>query len=311
MRAVVLCRSITLFKLAAVLLALASLSGARAECMLNRAASLPLILWQQKLFVGATVNGIPSYFFIDTGAASTTLSQALADGQNLLRDFDHAADTFGVGGVESQLTIVQAHDVAIGPVRLLDRSFPVAVFAERMSDGSPVGGLIGADILSRFDLDLDLPGRRLGLWRVSGCSEVKPDWPGDAQSAPLDIAPSRHVAVPVRIDGATLDLLIDTGAPNVVLSTRAAARAGATPDILEQNHTLSGRGVNDRRFAGWMHIFGRLEVAGQVFGDVPTVVVAPSRVQMGDGLLGLEFLKRGRVWISYSTGKFFVEKTPP
>ena len=284
---------------------------ARAECSINRSASLPLILWQQKLYVGAQVNGVSVYFFIDTGAGATTLSQDLADGQNLARDFDHSADTFGVGGIESHLTIVQARDVAIGPIHLVNRSFPVAAFAQRMEDGSPVGGLIGADILSRFDLDIDLPGRRLGLWRVAGCDEVKPDWPGHAQATPLDIEPSRHITVPVRIDGASLNLLVDTGSPNLVLSSRSAARAGATPDILEQNQPLSGRGVNDRAFAGWMHIFERLEVAGQVFGDIRTIVVAPSRVQMGDGLLGLEFLKRGRVWISYSTAKFFVQKTSP
>ena len=291
------------------LLALLAAGSAHAECVVSRSASLPLILWQQKLYVSAEVNGTPAYFFIDTGAAVTTLSQGLANSLNLKRDFDHSADTFGVGGIESHLTIVQAHDVAIGPIHIVNRSFPVAAFAERMADSSPVGGLIGADILSRFDLDLDLPGRRLGLWHVAGCDEVKPDWPGEAGAAPLDIAASHHIAVPVRIDGARLDLLVDTGSPSLVLSPRAAARAGATPEILEQNRALNGRGVNDRPFAGWMHIFTRMEVAGQVFGDIRTIVVAPSRVQMGDGLLGLEFLKRGRVWISYSTGKFYVEKT--
>ena len=291
--------------------ALMAANHARAECTVNRSATLPLLLWQQKLYVSAQVNGIPAYFFIDTGAGATTLSQDLANGQNLARDFDHSADTFGVGGIESHLTIVQAHDMAIGPIHLANRSFPIAAFAQRMQDGTPVGGLIGADILSHFDLDLDLPGRRLGLWRVTGCDEVKPDWPGDPQAAPLNIASSRHIAVPVRIDGASLDLLVDTGSPSLVLSSRSAARAGATPDVLEQNQPLSGRGVNDRAFAGWMHIFQRLEVAGQVFGDIPTIVVAPTRVQMGDGLLGLEFLKRSRVWISYSTAKFFVQKTSP
>jgi hypothetical protein len=37
-------------------------------------------------------------------------------------------------------------------------------------------------------------------------------------------------------------------------------------------------------------------------------VVANGRYgSMGDGLLGVEFLKRGRVWLSYSTGNFFAE----
>ena len=282
---------------------------AGAECSMNRAALLPLVLWDQKLVVVAEVNGTRVPFIVDTGASVTTLSEHLARSLNLPRDFDHVADMFGVGGMESHLYIAQTHDFDLAGVHLAGRSFPVADFADRTADGTPLGGLIGADILSRFDVDLDLPGRRLGLWRTTGCSEVRPDWPGDSAETALEIATTRHVSVPVRINGAALDLMLDTGSPGLVLSTRAAARAGAPPEILEQNRQLVGHGVNDRPFSAWFHIFQRLDVAGQVFGDVGGVVVSPGRIQTGDGLLGLEFFKRGRVWISYGTGKFFVQKT--
>ncbi len=293
----------------AVLIALLAAVSAHAECRMGRAASLPITLWQQKLFVPVEVDGTRAFFFVDTGASTTTLSEQLADRLSLPRDFDRSADVVGVGGVESRLTIVRANEVSLQAVHIQKQSFPVAAFAESMADGSPVGGLIGADILSRFDLDLDLPDRRLVLWTVAGCSEVRPDWPGDAAGTPLQVAPSRHASIPVRIDGASLDLLIDTGAPTLILSSRAAARAGATPDVLEENRRMVGHGVNDRAFDARMHIFGRVEVAGQVFGDVRAIVVAPSRVPTGDGLLGLEFLKRARVWLSYGTSTLFVQKS--
>ena len=72
---------------------------------------------------------------------------------------------------------------------------------------------------------------------------------------------------------------------------------------------MVGHGVNDRPFAARLHIFNRLDVAGQVFGDVRSVVLPPGRIQTGDGLLGLELLKRTRVWLSYSTGRMFIENT--
>ncbi len=296
-------------RLVSCLLLLCAPIFARAECLKRRAALLPLVLWQQKIFVRAEIEGRPTFLFIDTGAAATTLSKSIADGLDLPRDFDHAADIFGVGGVESHLSIVRAHSLSLASVQVVDHDYPVASFDRPMADGTPVGGLIGADILSRFDVDLDIAHRTLGLWRVSGCADITPDWPGADTGVALDISPSRHASIPVRIDGALLDLLVDTGAPALVLSTRAAARAGATPDILEQNRRLEGRGVNDRPFGAWLHIFGRLEVAGEVFGDVRALVVAPGRVPSGDGLLGLEFLKRGRVWLSYSTGRFFIQPT--
>jgi len=292
-----------------VLLTLLGPGPASAACTMNRAALLPITLWQGKLFVPVAVNGTRENFFIDTGAATTTLSQATATALNIPRDFDHTQDTFGVGGLESHLYIGQVESLSLGDIRVQNTSLAVAAFAQRMADGvTPVGGLIGADILSRFDIDLDIPNRRLGLWRVTGCTEVKPDWPGEASSVPMQVAPSRHVTIPVRIDGANLDLLVDTGSPSLVLSTRAAARAGATPEILEEGRQLQGMGVNDRAFHAWFHIFQRMDIGRQVFGDVRAVIVSNGRYEnIGDGLFGLEFLKRGRVWLSYSTGSFFAE----
>jgi predicted aspartyl protease len=294
---------------------LASIAGllagaAQAECVMNRAAVLPITLWQNKLFVPVTVNGVAERFFVDTGAAVTTLSDSLANALNIPRDFDHTIDMFGVAGRESHLYIGEVDSINVGGVELKKHSFPVAAFGSFMlADGhSRADGLIGADILSHFDVDIDIPHRQIAFWRVQGCGVVKPDWPGDASSVPMQIAPSRNITVPVRIDGAMLDLVLDTGAGDLLLSTRAAARAGATPEVLEESRQSTGFGVNDRSYPVWLHVFRRVEVGTQVYGDVRGVVVNRGRyMDQGDGLLGVEFLKRGRVWISYSTSTFFTE----
>ena len=288
---------------------------AHAECRKQRMAVLPLTLWDQKLYVSATVNGTKLRFFLDTGSAVTTLSQAAAEMLNLPRDFDRSADMLGVGGVESRLTLVGPATFGLGGLSWTLPAVPVAAFAARLADGTQVGGLIGADVLSRYDLDLDIPGRQLGLWQVTGCDTVTPDWPGEAGSArldeagsaSLDVDTSRHATVPVRVDDVAVQLMLDTGSPGLMLSTRAAARAGAPPELLEESRRLSGTGINDRAFSAWLHIFARLEVAGVRFGDVRAVVVSPGRLGRGDGLLGLDYLKRGRVWLSYSTGRIFMQ----
>ena len=284
--------------------------AARAECTMHRAAELPLTLWQDKLFVPVTIDGAPRMMFLDTGAGITTVAVKTANALSLPRDFDHTLDAFGVGGMESHLYLVHTRTLMLGGIAVNGQTFPVAEFAGVMADDeTPVGGLIGADLLSHFDLDLDVPHRRLGLWQVSGCTDVKPDWTGPTGSVAIAIEPSRHVSVPVKADGTVVNLLLDTGSPGLVLSTRAAARAGATPEMLEESRTLRGHGLNERAFSGWLHIVARLEVAGEVFGDARAVVVSNGRVQSGDGLLGLAFLKRGRVWVSYATGRLFVERT--
>lgn len=276
---------------------------------MNRVANLPITLFQDKLFIPASIDGAERLFFIDTGAGITTLSQDLAASLNLPRDFDHTTDAVGVGGMESHLYIAHTQKIEIGGLSFANMAFPTAAFAEHLADGSTPGGLIGADLLSHFDLDIDIANRRLALWHVAGCTEIKPDWPAESSAADLSVAPSRHASISVRLDGTPMDLLLDTGSPGLVVSTRAAARAGVTPDMLEEGRQLQGHGVNNRAFTAWLHIFQRLEVAGQVFGDARAVVVSNGRLQSGDGLLGVAFLKRGRVWVSYATGQLFVEKT--
>jgi predicted aspartyl protease len=290
-------------------LVLLTAPSARAECIKNRAALLPITLWQNKLYVPVTLNGVTRPFFVDTGAAVTYIAQDLADELNLPHDFDHTMDTFGVGGQESHLYIAEIASLALGDIQVTKRHFPVAAFGDRLADGrSKPGGLIGADILSHFDMDIDIPHRQLALWRVTGCTDIQPDWDNASAPVPMQIAPSRHATVPVRIDGASLDLMLDTGSPDLVLSTHAAARAGATPEVLEDNRQTQGFGVNDRAFHAWMHIFQRVQLGSMVFGDVRTIIVNNGRYgSIGDGLLGVEFLKRGRVWLSYSTGSFFAQ----
>ncbi len=282
---------------------------ARADCLMNRVAQLPITLWRDKLYVPVVVDGTTVMMFIDTGAAVTTVSKETAESLHLPRDFDNTVDVFGVGGKESHLYIAHTQSLMLGAVKVTDKPVPIAAFGELLADGSAAGGLVGADILSHFDLDIDINHRQLGLWNVAGCDEVKPDWGGMTSSSDITVAPSRHVVVPVKLGGVSVNLLLDTGSPGLVVSTRAAARAGATPEMLEESRPLRGHGVNDAAFSAFLHIFPRLEVAGQVFGDARAVVVNSGRVDMGgDGLLGVEFLKRGRFWVSYSTSRFFVER---
>lgn len=292
-------------RLAALLIVTFLPSAARCECSITRAALLPLTLWQDKAYIIASIEGDAVPMFIDTGAAATTLSQSVAGRLNLERNFDHAADILGVGGRESHLGIVEARSFSLADLRYTHKAFPVAKFTDRLADGSAPGGLIGADILSHFDLDVDLAHRQLGLWRVSGCEDARPSWAGGRAPAELEVQPSGHVTALARVDGVALDLMLDTGSPGLVLSTRAAARAGATPEILEQGRTLEGRGINERSFQAWRHVFGRVSIGSEVFGDVGAIVVGGGRLQTGDGLLGLMFFKRNRVWISYATAKLY------
>ena len=266
-----------------------------------------MTLWQDKLFVPVTIEGTPQFMAVDTGASTTVLSSSVAGALNISHDFDHTSDMEGVGGADSHLYIGEVRRLGVGFITLTNSRIPIADFPMRMADGRDAAGLLGADILMHFDIEIDIARRRLDFWRISGCSSVQPDFEGAYSTAPMTIDNFRHVSVPVRIGLSTLDLTLDTGAPGLVLTRRAAARAGATPDVLDQDRKIGGSGVNNRAFEARLHIFPRVEVGTQVFGDVPAAVVDNSRLNRYDGLLGLMFLRRSRVWLSYATGTIFMQ----
>ncbi len=274
---------------------------------MQHVASLPVTLWQDKLFVPVTIEGTAHFMAVDTGASTTVLSGSVAGALNISHDFDHTSDMEGVGGADSHLYIGEVHRLGVGSITLADTRIPIADFPMRMADGSAAAGLLGADILVHFDVAIDIARRRLDFWRVTDCATVQPDFQGAYSTAPMTIDAFRHVSVPVKIGLSTLELTLDTGAPGLLLTRRAAARAGAPPDILEQDREIGGNGVNNRAFEARLHIFPRLELGSQVFGDVPAAVVEDSRLTRYDGLLGLMFLRRCRVWLSYATGTIFMQ----
>ena len=186
----------------------------------------------------------------------------------------------------------------------------IADFNMPLADGEQSGGLLGGDLLSQFDLDLDVPGRRAGFWRISGCDSVTPPWDASTSSVPLMRRSRNLVALELRVNDAPIELMLDTGAPFLVLNELEAARAGVPPEVIEQGRVVNGRGVNETAYTGHVHIFDDIRLGGARYEEVPAVVVPRSRYGGDSGLLGLMFLRQHHVWLSYATNTLFVQNAP-
>ena len=114
---------------------------------MQHVASLPVTLWQDKLFVPVTIEGTSQFMAVDTGASTTVLSSSVASALNISHDFDRTSDMEGVGGTDSHLYIGEVHRLGVGSITLTDSRIPIADFPMRMADGSAAGGLLGARIL--------------------------------------------------------------------------------------------------------------------------------------------------------------------
>ena len=296
--------------LTGLLATLLTASPAARACTMAQVADVPLTLFENKLFVPVTVNGTAQRLAIDTGADVTVLSTAVARRLGIEHDFDHTVELMGVGGRDNHLYSGLVEHLDLGGIRLDGRHLAIADFSMPMADGEPSGGLLGGDLLASYDIDLDVPARHAGFWRVTGCDSVVPPWNTAVSAVPLTRRSSHLETLDVRVNEATVQLILDTGAPFLVLSERDAARAGVPPEMIENGRLVQDRGVNDTPFSGYIHFFNDVRVGDARYQEVPTVVVPRSRYGMDIGLLGLMFLRQHRVWLSYATNTLFVQTAP-
>ncbi len=273
-------------------------------------ADVPLTLYQNKLFVPISMNGTIEKLAMDTGAGSTILSTAAARRLNVTRDFDHTVEMLGVGGKDNHLYSARVEKMAFAGLHFDSWHLAIADFTMPLANGEEMGGLLGADILSLFDIDINVPGRIAGFWRVSGCDRLAPPWTTEASELPLQRVGIDHVSLPISVEGVPMQVELDTGAPGLVLTELEAARAGASPESLADGQVITGRGVNDSAYMGHMHVFQTVRVGRVSYDQVVTQVVPRARLQSFSGLLGLAFLRQHRVWLSYATNRLFIQTAP-
>lgn len=98
---------------------------------------------------------------------------------------------------------------------------------------APAGldGVLGGDVLTRFDVEIDLATQTATLWQMPGCAGIegadlpRPDWASGGSGVPFTLGPGRGVQLPMQVNGAALSLQLDGGA-GVRLRNAAAHRAG-------------------------------------------------------------------------------------
>lgn len=279
------------------LLVMASLvvpGQARAVC--TRVADLPLHVVDGYVLVPATVAGTPVQFLLDTGAEDMLIEPAIADALQLpLRGMIRI---YGTGGSQDA-QVVSLPGLRLGDAALPARSAPVAALPITLRTTPPLAGLLGASVLSQFDIDLDIPGGRMALFLAGEC----PVPPGVV--LPLDLTRSGEAFIPVRVNGQALLAQIDTGSRPNILTTAAARRLG----IAVPTSANTAPGIDGQRLP-LGHTQIRLGLGDGP--DAPTPVsIGPLQLERGEMLLGLDVLARQRMWISYARRQISFARPAP
>ena len=276
-------------------------------CRVETVADLPLLPHVGITAVEATLQGRKVALLIDTGASVSTVSRGGAQQFDLRPGADaRYTSLVGIGGV-TFAPIVTVNDLGLGRGLAHNLELPVAADFPRPVDGLPVFGLFGADFLSNYDVDIDVPHQYFGLYKATGCdSAMRPFDP------PYFEVPFRdedgHIALEIKLDGHPATAILDTGASSTMIDRNAALAAGVTPDLLAADRARTVSGIDSRAVTVRRHRFGGLEVGDERLNNVPLDV---ADVQTGATLLGRDFLRFNRVLISYGRRTLFIQPVAP
>ena len=298
---------------AAALALLASSVAGNGACVVRQATSVPVDMAQGAVTVPMEVNGQAATFILDSGAQRSVVSQKAVDRLGLARDEWVGTTMGGVGGIESRPN-AKPRSISLGGVALVrrtvshDTSLTVGVLPA--TGDRAIDGLLGRDFLSLFDLDLDIPGRRLALFSVDGCSGRFLPWTSAYTVIPVTSPAAEAVVVPVTLDGRPLRALLDSGASASLLAAPGIFKLGIDPASLATDPADRISGFPPRMITVHRHRFRSLDVGGDVV-ESPMVWVEPIRLMpVADMLLGADWLATRRVWISFATHQLFVARAP-
>jgi predicted aspartyl protease len=279
-----------------------------AACSINKVAELPVRLAGGGVLIPASINHTAVQMELDTGAEMTTVTPAMASELRLPPDARRRTVVHATGGdVTSRNQLVWNFE--IGHQLWQNQSFTLVDLARTLNEDPPVASLLGADLLSEFDVELDLPHDRVVLWQVRGCSGdfAWPDVPHSRLA--LQRHPPNRLVTPVHVQGQPLTALIDWGANSTVMGEAAAERLGITLDMLNTDPSGHQNGADRRQGVIHLHRFADVQIGPERF-QMLRIGVAPIHVRDADILLGIDYARRRHLWLSYATGQLFVILPP-
>jgi predicted aspartyl protease len=276
-----------------------------ADCRLEQVAQVPMSLNTGHVVIPASANGKDLTLGIDTGGYGTSLSKAGIARLGLTYAARLGAIIPAGGGAWFSEGDVHLGSLRIGDLEL-DRMYLPEMDALPAADG-----LIGPDILNKYDVELDFSGKIFRLFKTHPCADHAVTWTSSYTVLPFTLTQNGHVRVRVTLDGQDADAILDTGAPISVLSTQDANsmfRLNGNSAGVEAVNPVSGPAWG-RPAKAYATTFKTLTIGG--------VTVQGPRMELIEGhnflghdfarlVLGNDVLSRFHLYIAYRQQKLYL-----
>jgi len=278
--------------------------GAAADkCDLKRLIETPLVSGSYfRPVISITMNDKPQKVLLDTGGFWSIVSPEVAVGLPRLRS--PLTGRLGLRG-RAMGELVKMPSVQIGPARAANVDFLIA--PEGYDDS--VEATLGANLLAQFDVEIDPVKNTASLFSPDHCDGKVIYWPhSDYAEIPFKLRRGdRWIIMSLMLSGKEVKVMIDTGAPQSVLSMKAAKRLfDLTPDSPGMQPQGTETDDHGRSFRTYRYQFSSLEM-GEISFKNPWIEVADVDDESSiDMILGMHQLAALHLYFAYGEEKLYV-----
>jgi tetratricopeptide (TPR) repeat protein len=293
---------------------------AAAGCTLAKLVEFPITMTGPRALTTVKINGVEQRLTVDSGAFYSMLSAASAAQLNLKTSpLPGGLTVRGMGGGTAQVLSTRVKTLTLANVDLHDMEFLVG--------GTEIGagsiGVLGRNILYLADIEYDLANgvirliepkdcgkKPLAYWS-SGYSEssffAREDMHPPSTGSNFAGRPAPWMVTNIGIasvNGSEIHVLLDTGSTVSILSLKAAAKAGVTPDSAGVVDAGDSIGIGRNTFRTYIARFDSFKIGQEEiknarlrFGDIDVPGV--------DMMLGADFFLSHRIYVANSQHKIY------
>lgn len=281
------------------------------DCKLKRVAALDIKVGAgQRVEVPSQIGGQPLSLIVDTGSAHSMIAERTANALGL-KQSPFPESRVSMWGGARITRYVTVDSLQLGRL-LLGRSELFVIPNQYMSPDSD--GLLGADIMSRFDADFDFGNGKLNFFSQDHCSGKVVYWTDDSNLAivPFRRTPTnamfygldfKKILLTVTVDGKEFRAALDTGAPGTSMNLdEAESEFDLKPESPGMEKARGGRSYRYR--------FKTLSFGGVAVNN-PEIVLDPYEVNKMSGnqptmLIGMNVLRQLHLYVAYREEKLYI-----
>ncbi len=280
-------------------------AGAAAGCKLQEWLHLPVTMVGARPTVPIKINGKDSRFLVDSGAFFSIITPEAATrlGLSVKEDWRLENGIGGVGGrAEAKATNVADFTLANVPFHHVD-----LVVAKGLENG--IDGVVGQNLLSNADVEYDLANGVVRLFKPEHCDGAGLAYWNPSGAGILDMIvnindPNHRIRATGTLNGRKIILLFDTGAARSIMTLKAAAGVGVTPQTPGAVSAGQTGGIGSHLSDTWIVRFDSLKLDREEIQHT-RLRIGGIELDDADMLIGADFFLSHRVLVSNSQGRIY------